>query len=49
LVGYGGSLWVTLLNPFLLFPLGFMLLSDVLDGEGSDWGRFFKSQNPQGT
>ena len=46
LVGYGGSLWVTLLNPFLLFPLGFMLLSDVLDGEGLDWRRFFTAGRP---
>jgi membrane protease YdiL (CAAX protease family) len=42
LVGYGGSLWVTTLSPFVLYPIGFILLSDVLDGEGLDWRRFFR-------
>jgi membrane protease YdiL (CAAX protease family) len=52
LVGYGGSLWVTMLNPFILFPVGYILLYDTLAGEGLDWKKFFarlrsgKSQKP---
>jgi membrane protease YdiL (CAAX protease family) len=46
LVGYGSSLWVTMLNPFLLFPLGYLLMYDVLVGEGLDWKRFFKRMKP---
>ena len=41
LVGYGGSLWVTMLNPFVLFPVGYILLVDTLAGEGLDWKKFF--------
>lgn len=41
-VGYGSSLWVTQLNAFVLFPLGFVLLDQVLKGEGLDWKRFLK-------
>jgi membrane protease YdiL (CAAX protease family) len=39
LVGYGTGLWVSLLNPFVLLPVGFILLNDVLVGEGLDWRR----------
>lgn len=42
IVGYGSSLWVTQLNAFVLFPLGFVLLDQVLKGEGLDWKRFLR-------
>lgn len=41
LVGYGGSLWMTLLNPFVLLPIGYILLYDVLTAEGLNWKLFF--------
>ncbi len=41
LVGYGGGLWMTWLNPFLLLPLGYILIYDVLIGEGLNWKKFF--------
>ncbi len=52
LVGYAGSLWVTLLNPFILLPLGWLLLDQTLRGEGLDWKKFIdrwrsgKSEKP---
>jgi membrane protease YdiL (CAAX protease family) len=40
LVGYAGSLWVTMLNPFILLPLGWLLLDQTLRGEGMGWKEF---------
>jgi membrane protease YdiL (CAAX protease family) len=42
LVGYGTSAWATNLNSYVLFPLGFILLDQVLKGEGLSWSEFFR-------
>lgn len=41
LVGYGGGMWVSQLNGFIMFPLGFLLLDQVLRSEGQTWKQFF--------
>jgi membrane protease YdiL (CAAX protease family) len=52
LVGFGGSLWVTMLNLFFVLPVGYILMYDTLVGEGLDWKKFFarlksgKSEKP---
>ncbi|MGB7539881.1 MAG: CPBP family intramembrane glutamic endopeptidase [Anaerolineales bacterium] len=51
LVGYVGSLWVTFLNPFIMLPLGWMLLDQTLRGEGMGWKDFLgrlKAPQPDG-
>jgi membrane protease YdiL (CAAX protease family) len=47
LVGYGNSLWATQLYTFILYPLAFILLDQVLKEEGLNWQQFFKRIQPE--
>ena len=42
LVGYGGSLWVNSLNGFILYGLGYWLLSEIGKEEGATLNNFFR-------